>query len=199
MRTTCLARDNPFAMHHVERIPFQFGFEGWSQHLQRLQQMNYSGAIVGPEGSGKTTLMLELQQKLKNEFSRDRKISFVLIDEDPRIRKAQLQELMTFSIEQPILLIDGSERASWLQRRKLFGLVSQGTSVIAAVHQTCPLPTWIECSTNEDLMAYALQQLVPQASHPLHDLAFLRFRQRHGNVRLALRDLYDDWATGIWN
>lgn len=194
MSTACRARDNPFAMHHVERIPFKFDVGDWCLHLQRLRQLNYCGAIVGPEGAGKTTLLLELQEKLTREFSKERKIQFVLIEENSRIRRTQIQTLAKAANENPILLIDGSERANWLQRKQLFRLSSNGTGVIVAVHQVCQIPTWITCSVSQQLMVYTLEHLVGDASRRLRELADLRFQERDGNIRMALRDLYDDWS-----
>ena len=162
VESTCFARENPFAMHLVEQIPFRFAAGCWGENLQRLEQQSFCGAIVGPHGSGKTTLLFELKQQLQNTIGQDRKIQYVLIDEDTRIRRNQIQEIVAHSVEKPVLLIDGSERASWLQRKKLFGLASRSVGVdsvgavsvgiIAAVHKSCQLRTWVECSTDLQLM-----------------------------------------------
>ena len=197
MSTPRLARDNPFAMHHLERIPFKFETGVWSLHLQRLGQMNYCGAVVGPQGSGKTTLLLELHEILKQEFLTSREIQFVLIDEDSKNRKAQIQTLKEGASQKPILLVDGIERAGWLQRKQLFRLTRNGTGLIAAVHQRCQISTWINCETDPQLLQYTLEQLVGNVSHHLSERAVLRFKQRDGNIRLALRDLYDDWSEKL--
>ena len=52
------AKDNPFATHRVEAVSFRFAEGHWKDHLERLQSMNWRAAIVGNQGTGKTTLML---------------------------------------------------------------------------------------------------------------------------------------------
>jgi ABC-type hemin transport system ATPase subunit len=58
------ARDNPFATVHVHRIRYRFDGLTWDQFMERLAQWNYRGAIVGPEGTGKSTLLEDLRPRL---------------------------------------------------------------------------------------------------------------------------------------
>src|SRR5437868_15544127 len=59
------ARDNPFAADRVLRVRYRPQGWTWEQLLARLEQLDYRGAIVGPEGRGKTTLLEDLGERLK--------------------------------------------------------------------------------------------------------------------------------------
>jgi ABC-type lipoprotein export system ATPase subunit len=54
------AKDNPFAVDRIGQIRYEPAAESWENLLVRLAAMDYRGAIVGPCGSGKTTLCEDL-------------------------------------------------------------------------------------------------------------------------------------------
>lgn len=60
------ARDNPFAGENISAIEFRFANEQQRvEFLQRLEQSNWRGAIVGPQGTGKSTLLAYIAQLAK--------------------------------------------------------------------------------------------------------------------------------------
>ena len=184
------ARVNPFAMHAVESVPFRFLSGTWESHLRQLEGKKFRAAVVGPEGSGKTTLLLELQERLHQI---GRATFFQVISQDKFLRQEQFHEL-TVRLRQSdaVCLIDGSERLTWIQRQWLYSRLSTGPLVVA-VHKSCGLPTWYRCYTDFELMKYVLDRLFQQPSKPLIDLSEKRFHEAGGNIRVALRMLYEDW------
>ena len=60
-----LARDNPFATHRLDALRYRPQGESWEDMLGRLATMGSRGAVVGPEGSGKTALLHDLAPRLK--------------------------------------------------------------------------------------------------------------------------------------
>jgi hypothetical protein len=49
------ARDNPFAVRRVLKLRYRLSESGWDELLARLERLDHRAAIVGAEGSGKTT------------------------------------------------------------------------------------------------------------------------------------------------
>lgn len=56
------ARDNPFSSERILSVRFVEG--SWDEFLATLKSWNYRGAIVGPKGHGKTTLLEDLVPRL---------------------------------------------------------------------------------------------------------------------------------------
>ena len=60
------ARDNPFSTARLQHIRYRFQAGSWDGFLEDLKQRRYRGAIVGPEGTGKTTLLEDLEPRLRD-------------------------------------------------------------------------------------------------------------------------------------
>lgn len=75
------ARDNPFAAENISAIEFRFANEQRRvEFLQRLEQSNWRGAIVGPQGTGKSTLLAFIDQLAKAQQK-----SVIIIDSAEQI------------------------------------------------------------------------------------------------------------------
>ena len=60
------ARDNPFRADRVQSLPYRLMDTTWDALLDRLAALRYRAAIVGPEGSGKTTVTTTFLEQLCN-------------------------------------------------------------------------------------------------------------------------------------
>lgn len=59
------ADSNPFAQQRLERLPFHFpDNRTWEAHLRDLHRLGYRAAIVGPRGSGKSSLLRQMHRRL---------------------------------------------------------------------------------------------------------------------------------------
>lgn len=183
------ARDNPFATARVHRIRYRFEGLNWENFLKRLDEHNYRGAIVGPEGSGKTTLLEDLHPRLiQRGFS---VVSLQLTEEEPRFSRAVQRHLCAAVTPATIIMLDGAEqlrRRRWWQFR---WLTRNAGGLIITAHRAGRLQTLLRCNTDPDLLENIVRQLlVDRSAIPRSEVERL-FQEHRGNIREALRKLYD--------
>jgi hypothetical protein len=183
------ARDNPFAVHRVLKLRYRLSEPGWDELLVRLERLHYRAAIVGPEGSGKTTLLEELAQRLAARGLRVRLAT--LRHRQRRLGAALATSLCCGLGARQLVLVDGAQelaRLAWLGLRRR---TRRAAGLVVTSHRPGLLPTLVECSTDPALLAALVTELGERPQDPgpeeLH-------RRHRGNLRLALRELYDLYA-----
>jgi hypothetical protein len=183
------ARDNPFATACVHRIRYRLP-EGltWEDLLARLESMKWRGAIVGPEGAGKTTLLEDFAPRLV-----DRGVEIVwlrLTQEEPRFTPATLHGLASIHTGQ-MILFDGAEQLSRWGWWRFLRLARRAGGLVITSHRPGLLPTLLECGTTPELLAGIVADLLTEAPE-IHGAEARRLHRKHaGNLREALRELYD--------
>jgi hypothetical protein len=187
-----IARENPFSVPRLLAVRYRFLEGGWEDLFARLHQLEGRGAIVGPEGSGKTTLLEDLAKEL---VRRGRSVSFVTLSAgehflSSRHRRAVLKAARSESF----LLVDGScalTRRAW---RSLHRHGRRACGFVVTAHAEGLLPTLWRTRTSPHLLAETVRALTGAESdafgRPAEDL----FRSHGGNLREALRELYDRCA-----
>lgn len=193
------ARDNPFASHRVESLKYRYPGFNFDDAVAQLEQMQWRAAILGPHGTGKTTLLLELHRYLQsstNERSDSTRIWLVPLDRSSR--NQQWFELLEECSPQQILLVDGIERLSWSRRLQLLSLCptwirqsSLPKSIVVTTHRPVGLPVWLHTTSNSSTMEELLLELHPTASPETIDQARKLFTTRRGNIRDVFWKLYD--------
>jgi hypothetical protein len=187
------ARDNPFAAQRLEAIPYRFSEMAWEELIDRLAFLRFRAAVVGLHGRGKTTLLEELARRLERRGFRVRAIT--LHEGDRRLSWMQRETLFQGLTVQDVLLVDGAEqlrRLAWLEIRTRSR--AAGGLVITS-HRPGLLPTLHECRTSPELLAGIISELAGlDAAGPLPSSEEL-FVRHGGNVRDALRELYDRYAA----
>jgi hypothetical protein len=185
------ARENPFATHRTDRLAFRLPpGQSWPALLQRLEEMNYCGAIVGRHGSGKTILLEEMQEHLRE---RGFEPHIIRLSNESSMREKEALPNLLRRIEKPgFILLDGAEQLStrhWLPVRSAAG---RAAGFVVTVHRVSRLPTWLECTTSPQLLEELVDELTEMRLDPVdaNDLMARHF----GNVRDCLRELYDHWA-----
>jgi hypothetical protein len=183
------ARDNPFSTDRVLRIRYRPQGWTWEELLARLAGMNYRGAIVGPEGRGKTTLLEDLGEHLK---ARGLGVKHVrLTRERPRFERRALGALFGTLCGQDVILFDGAEQLGGLAWWRFLRRSRAAAGLVITSHRAGLLPTLVECETSAELLEGIVRDLHPgQAEASAQDL----FERHRGNVREALRELYDACA-----
>ncbi len=179
----CPAHLNPFRASRIDALPYVPVDQSWDRMLTRLVQMNFRGAIVGPHGTGKTTLVQSLIPRL-NE--RGFGVHHGHITEaSPRLPKSWWCALNQCD-EQTIIIIDGAERIHWWPWHRLLRLTANACGLLITAHEEGRLPTWIRTRVTTQVMLQLLNELEP---HGMHDAAQLLARH-HGNARSVLRECF---------
>lgn len=207
------ARDNPF---RVARVLSAIRYEVPAGHdagddddrdegedrggavslLPRLEALLYRASIVGPHGSGKTTLLEDLEGVLA---ARGFRITHVRLDaDDPRLpgewRSRSAAPLLNVT---DIVCLDGAEQLgpiAWLRFR---WRARRAGGLIVTTHRPGRLATLIECTTSVSLLHRIIRRLAPDGLGTAPSAAEL-FTRHHGNLRDALRELYDVYAAASW-
>lgn len=188
------ARDNPFSTARLSQIRYRFQGKTWDEFLGRLQQLQYRGAIVGPEGTGKTTLLEDLEPKLRDLGLAP--VRLRLTQEAPRFSPVMQQMIDSRITDRHILLFDGSEQMGWLAWKKFLWRTSEAGGLIITRHRAGRLPTAHHCTTSPELLAEIARELLEGGAELTPDQVRELFRRSRGNLRNALRDLYDRFALG---
>ena len=186
------ARDNPFSTDRVLKVRYRPRGWTWDELLDRLAALQYSAAIVGPEGRGKTTLMEDLEPHLR---ARGFDVKHLRLTRERRkFDPGWLRDFFATVTSKDILLFDGAEQltrlAWWRFRRRALSLAA---GLVITSHRPGLLPTLVECDTDADLLRGIVNDLLPDPAAPETDAADLLTRH-DGNVREALRELYDRHA-----
>lgn len=191
------AKRNPFATEHVTRIPYRFENGNWVTHLRELRELDYRAAIVGPQGSGKTTLLSELEHRLSGDSEFE--TIYLFIPQEKTERQQMLGSALAQDLSRKVLLVDGIERIPVMQRLTLFRSSRDAAGLVVTSHYPMRLPpfrlsTWIRTRTSELVLDYVLSELSMDAPE-VRAAGKTSYRNRKGNLRDVLRDLYDRHAA----
>ena len=183
------ARDNPFAVQRVLGVRYRLAGTTWDELMARLAWLRFRAALVGPHGSGKTTLLEDLGARLEQQGFRLR--TAILHTGDRRLSAAQRRILFQNVSPSEILLLDGAEQLGRLAWHEVRMRTRAAGGLVITSHRPGLLPTLHECCTTPELLEEILRDLLgSEPGVPATDL-FVRHR---GNVREALREMYDMYA-----
>jgi hypothetical protein len=211
---------NPFRSECVERLRYRLDDTGWNALLDRLAALDHRAALVGPCGSGKTTLLEELRDRFAARGVPTAHLRLGI--ERPATFGA---EFARFLADAPgrLLFLDGAEQLNWWQWRRFKRASRAAAGLVITTHRAGRLPTLRRCETSPGLLGELVAELeAGQSGSRRHPLALFDDRQesapanvgghggtgederrkcfdlwhRHGgNVRNALRELYDRWPA----
>ena len=189
-----LARDNPFRVECLHALAYEFENGGSvASLLLRFEELGQRGAIVGPHGTGKTTLVQELIQEWQRRGESVQEIRLSASKRASAFR--QVQKFVQEAPREAILILDGAEQLNWWQWRRFVRQSSSHAGLLITTHRPGRLTTLHETRPP----AASLQSLVDQLVTDTHDgwgedLPVL-FEQHRGNIRDCLRELYERSST----
>lgn len=195
-------RDNPFATSRVERLEWRDGGSGSGggdggpatlpRLLERLDELGGRGAVVGPEGHGKTTLLDALERHLAARGLDPRRLA---VHRDRPLPRRELRRFLSGVGPRDFLLIDGAGHLrpwTWWRIRLT---ARRAAGLVVALHEPGLLPTLHRCTTSPELLRDLVAELLPDAAAPVPLPSAAELHRRHGgDLRLALRELYDRCA-----
>lgn len=184
---------NPFDASRLRAGIVPYFFAGGTSRQQILDQFvrgGYRGQIVGPHGTGKSTLWLEILDSL-------RAAGHVIVSHTLRNQANDVQRILQ-AARHEILAIDGFEQLGLWRRLRCIYRRSQSRLLITTHRRQPGLPILYTTNATVAQLQYVVGQLW-QASNlagatfdeavaedRLHDLL-----ARHGSTREALFSLYD--------
>ncbi|MEE4273278.1 MAG: hypothetical protein V2I67_16510 [Thermoanaerobaculales bacterium] len=176
--------DNPFASRYVEALPYRCASSSLDDVIDRLVANHGRGAIVGPHGSGKTTLAETLARRVGGDI-----VKIHLGTDTRRPLTSTIRSLPPIVEPRHTIVLDGAEQlrpvAWWRTWRQLR---PAGTVVITS-HKPGRLPMIHECRTSSALLTELATELDPTVAETV-DLDEL-FRRHDGDIRLCFHELYD--------
>jgi len=187
------ARDNPFRVERIRRIRFRPQGMTWDEILERLEELEYRAAVAGPDGSGKTTLLEDLLPFLEEKNFRIRSTRLSL----PRraLPTEKKREILADLGPRDIVVFDG---ADILRRRDWWSLrwtSRQAGGLLVTTHTRGLLPVLVRCRTSFALFREIVGDILEERDPP-PPVELREVYERHvGNIRDALRELYDLYAN----
>lgn len=231
---------NPFSQQRIESLAYRFpDGADWESNLARLKELNFRALVVGSFGTGKSTLLRELQSRLLGrrsvvhrpisepiptqtsaKCSISETICRVILLDVPRVeaghcsisrlrvgsrkqQRAAIADQLSDLDSGSLLLVDGIERLTWLDRQRLVQQTAARARVAGLVvivhrrHHLLRLPIWIETRPTEALLIELVDELL--AAQPETIRSFIHQRglelanQNPHNIRATLRHLFDEW------
>ena len=187
------ARDNPFRSDRVLAVRYRLLAGTWDALFARLEALRFRAAIVGPQGSGKTTLLEDLAPRLQAAGYQVRELR--LDTETPSFDPDFLESFFGSLTSRDIILFDGAEqlrRSEWIRFERRSRAAG---GLLVTSHRPGLLPTLLETATTPDLLASLIDQILGERAADLRPLVPALFERHAGNVREALRGLYDHYAA----
>ena len=182
------AKENQFRADRIESLKFRFEDDDMESVLERLAEMDYRGAIVGPKGSGKTTLIEEIESELSV-----RKVACTMLrlkEDSRRTNVPILKEWLASTLIDSVLLLDSAGQLNWWDWKRFESQSRSYRGLIITTHQPGRLPTLVECQPNLITFLEMCEELAPDVAFSKEQLTEL-FGKHHGNIRDCFRTLYD--------
>jgi hypothetical protein len=192
-----LPRSNPFSTRFIRpgAIPFLFDCEETAGGLlAMLVKQRWNGQILGPHGTGKTTLLATLEVPLRAAGRRSYRIS--LHDGECRLPRGWVSESRLQQVNQ--VIVDGYEQLSFWQRWSLRNTCFRaGWGLLVTSHQDIGLPTLFNTTPHVDRVIRLVALLLAEERRALASAQIeAAYYAARGDVRETLFRLYDVWEAG---
>ena len=186
---------NPFATRCVRpgALPYRFPDGGNAEQLiEKLTANEWRGAIIGPHGTGKSTLLAELKPCIERAGWR---VEMIALHDGqrrlpPAVWPALNREMQCF------VIVDGFEQLGWWSRRRLFrSCRANECGLLVTAHRSdalAGLPVIYQTAGDLEIVQHLVDDLLPFHGGKIHpnDVATV-FRAHQGNVRETMFALYE--------
>lgn len=183
------ANVNPFRSRRVEQIRYALPEACLDAIADDALQQRCS-CLLGPKGTGKTTLLEDLEPRLQARGHTTQWIRLHL--DSPRADRRAATQLLNQLPRHAICLFDGAEilnQLQWLQVRR--AARKRGFHLIATLHKPRGVPILRHTSPSWSLAEKFVRQLAgAHSSEELVNHAKDSFDLNHGNMREVFRSCY---------
>jgi len=183
------ARDNPFRTEQVLRVRYRLASGTWDELLDRWESLGRRAAIVGPQGSGKTTLLEDLAPRLRARGFGARDLR--LDTETPRFEPGALDRFFASLGPRDVILFDGAEQLGRLAWSRFERRSRSAAGLVITGHRAGRLPPLLKTSTTPELLDDLVEEILGERTPMTRGL----FEKHAGNLREALREMYDRFAA----
>lgn len=179
---------NPYRTERLHALPILALPGGPAGLLDRWRAAGRRGVLVGPPGTGKTSLLEACGRLLAASGEAPR---WLRLARDPALTRQRLALYLAQPPGESPLLLDGLEQlgplAWWRLRRHL------RAGILATAHRPGRLPCLHRHPSHPALLADLLAELGEPVPADLEDL----WRSQDGDLRACLRLLYDRAGQGL--
>lgn len=184
MKSDCRPADNPFRVQRHARVRYAVG-PVLDAFVARFEGLGRRAALVGPHGTGKSTLREDLERYYASVGWTVVRLHFTTSG------AASPQQWACWLTASPRTLatVDGVEqlpRWAWQVVRR----VRRGPLLVTS-HADCGLPVLHEHVTTATILRDCIEELAGPVDVDVDAL----FARHQGNVRAALLECYDRWAA----
>ncbi|MBC7852861.1 MAG: hypothetical protein IAF94_05445 [Pirellulaceae bacterium] len=160
--------------------------------LDLLRNNDWWGEIVGPHGSGKSSLLAELLPLLE---ATGRRVSVCSLHQGDRTLPISKADVAAWNADTQVV-IDGYEQLSWWSKRRLQASVkARQAGLLVTAHQPMGLPSLFTTKPTLDLARQIVARLLEGGMDgtevPSYDDVAAAFAAHGANLREMLFSLYD--------
>ncbi len=158
--------------------------------LDLLRSNRWWGEIIGPHGSGKSSLLAELLPLLE---ATGRGVALYGLHQGDRTLPITKSDVKSWNADTQVV-VDGYEQLSWWSKRRLQGWVkAHGAGLLITAHQPMGLPPLVTTQPSLELARQIVAELTKNDStQALTDVDIAAAFARHPtNLREMLFSLYD--------
>jgi len=189
------ARANPFRADRIEALRFRLDEPGWDALMTRFAAMRWRGVLIGPHGSGKTTLREEIEARLRADGWN---VRIVVLGDECALGWRDLPVLIGHTDERTMISLDGLDRLSAWSWWRFLQAIRDRAGILATSHVPGRLPTLRHHHTSPELLYELVQELTGRSlSTNLRDHCTALFQRHQGDLRACLRQLYDESADTV--
>jgi energy-coupling factor transporter ATP-binding protein EcfA2 len=187
-----LAERNPFATRCVRpgAIQYRFANSGsGNEIIEALRQHDWQGEIVGPHGSGKSTLVQTLIPLLSEAGREVRHFSLHAGQSRLPISGLDLRHWGTSTQ----IIVDGYEQLGSWTRTLIHRICKvQGCGLLLTTHQPTGWPLLMQTAASLEMTQAIVRDLQPASELRIldHDVQ-LSFQKHAGNIREVFFELHD--------
>lgn len=184
------ASENPFRSEAVAKLRYRMPPQQLAALANQVVTQTRQCSIVGPHGTGKSTLLEDLQPHLTQHGLQIRH-HYLNVQTSRQQRHATLKQIKQANYTpNQCTLLDGGEVLGPFQWRQLLQHIRQHNNhLITTLHRPRKLPILHKTQTDWATAQELIQQLT---HHDLEHIAHTAFKQNQGNIREVFRACY--WA-----